>query len=102
MPRNNRTSGRGAAAPLTFLSKFSFFLFAFVFFGPPMLAAELPHVYALVNARVVTAPGKVLERATVVVRGGLVEAVGASGSVAVPADAQVIDLLGKKIGRAHV
>jgi|GEM_PF-6120505 len=63
-------AGRGIARSL-FLS--SIFL---VLFGHISSASELPHVYALVNARVVTAPGKVLEKATVVVRGGLVEASG--------------------------
>ena len=51
--------------------------------------AEAPHVYAITGARVVTAAGPVLETATVVVRGGLIEAAGAA--VAVPPDATVID-----------
>src|ERR1035437_5160103 len=88
-------SGTGDGGALSsFLSKISLFL---LLFGRLSSASELPNVYALVNARVVTAPGKVLEKATVVVRGGLVEAVGASSAVAVPADAQVIDLLGKTV-----
>jgi imidazolonepropionase-like amidohydrolase len=61
------------------------------------MGAELPHVYALVNARVVTSPGKVIEKGTVVVRGGVIAAVGASDAVAVPADAAVLDLAGKTI-----
>lgn len=89
--RMKNGAGRGIARSL-FLS--SIFL---VLFGHISSASELPNVYALVNARVVTAPGKVLEKATVVVRGGLVEAVGASSAVAVPGDAQVIDLLGKTV-----
>ncbi|MEM8598510.1 MAG: amidohydrolase family protein [Bacteroidota bacterium] len=44
--------------------------------------------FALTNARVVQAPGQVLENATVVVRDGLIEAVGAG--VTVPFDAEVI------------
>jgi imidazolonepropionase-like amidohydrolase len=68
-----------------------------VLLGPAANGAELPNVYALTNARVVAAPGKVFEKGTVVVRGGVIEAVGASGSVAVPADAQVIDLSGKTV-----
>jgi imidazolonepropionase-like amidohydrolase len=93
----NGTGDGQAAVPLPFLSKIVFFLFLFILFGQLSSAAELPNVYALVNARVVTAPGKAIERGTVVVRGGVVEAVGASGAVAVPADAQVIDLSGKTI-----
>ncbi|MEM6784718.1 MAG: amidohydrolase family protein [Bacteroidota bacterium] len=44
--------------------------------------------FALTNARVVQAPGQVLDNATVVVRDGLIEAVGANATV--PFDAEVI------------
>jgi imidazolonepropionase-like amidohydrolase len=53
---------------------------------------EVPTVtdtYALENARVVQAPGQVLESATVVVQDGLIEAVGSN--VEVPYDARRID-----------
>jgi hypothetical protein len=45
--------------------------------------------YALTGARIVTVSGPVIERGTVVVRDGLIAAVGAS--VATPPDARVID-----------
>ncbi|MGE5345735.1 MAG: amidohydrolase family protein [Acidithiobacillales bacterium] len=61
------------------------------------LAAELPDVWALTNARVVTAPGKVFTNGTVIVREGIIAAVGATGAVAVPADATEIDLAGKTV-----
>ena len=48
-----------------------------------------PTVFAVRDARVVAEPGKVLPKATVVVRDGVIEAVGAD--VAVPADALPID-----------
>src|SRR5690242_14406224 len=48
-----------------------------------------PTVFAIKDARVVAAPGRVLPRATVVIRDGLIEAVGAD--VAAPADALVMD-----------
>ena len=61
--------------------------------GPMALAAEfrqpLPQVHALIDVRVVTAPGEVLENATIVIRDGLIEAVGSD--IAVPADAHVIE-----------
>jgi hypothetical protein len=60
-------------------------------------AAELPEVWALTNARVVAAPGKVFEKGTVIVREGIIAAVGATGAVAVPADATEIDLAGKTV-----
>ncbi|MDT0630630.1 amidohydrolase family protein [Rubrivirga litoralis] len=58
------------------------------------ISAETPlrpvtQTLALTNARVVTAPGEVLERATVVVRDGRIEAVGRD--VAVPFDARVVE-----------
>lgn len=48
----------------------------------------LPDAHALVDVRVVTAPGQVLDGATVVIRNGVIEAV---GDVDVPADAMTIE-----------
>ncbi|MDF1503663.1 hypothetical protein PYV61_11955, partial [Roseisolibacter sp. H3M3-2] len=48
-----------------------------------------PSTYAITNARLVPVSGAAIERGTVVVRGGLIAALGAN--VAVPADARVID-----------
>src|SRR5262249_43847074 len=48
-----------------------------------------PTVFAITDARVVTEPGKVLPKATVVVRDGLIDAVGPD--VKAPADALVIE-----------
>jgi len=47
--------------------------------------AEVPSGLAIRNARVVTVSGAVLPKATVLIRDGLIEAVGAD--LAVPADA---------------
>ncbi|MBK8233327.1 MAG: amidohydrolase family protein [Candidatus Eisenbacteria bacterium] len=49
--------------------------------------AETPRVHALTGARVVIGPGEVLPRGTVVIRDGVIEAVGAD--IAIPADARV-------------
>lgn len=51
-----------------------------------------PRVHALVGARIVVSPGKVVEHGTLVLRDGVVAAVGAD--VAVPADARVWDVTG--------
>ena len=59
-----------------------------------------PRVHAFVNARIVQAPGKVLERGILVVRDGVIEAVGPK--VAVPADAKVWDLKGLTVYPAFV
>ncbi|HLE85840.1 MAG TPA: amidohydrolase family protein [Thermoanaerobaculia bacterium] len=52
-------------------------------------------VHALTGARIVVAPGRVIESGTLVVRDGLIEAVGAA--VEPPADAQVWELEGLTI-----
>jgi imidazolonepropionase-like amidohydrolase len=54
-----------------------------------------PDDYALTGARIVTAPGRVLERGTVIIRDGRIVAVGAR--VEVPAGAIPIDLTGHTI-----
>src|SRR5439155_810445 len=53
------------------------------------LRADAPHVYAIRGARIVTASGAPIEAGTIVVRGGVIDAVGAS--TAVPSDALVIE-----------
>lgn len=54
-----------------------------------------PAVFAFTNATIITAPGSTLSGATLVVRNGVIEAVGRN--VRVPADARVFDLEGKTI-----
>ncbi|MBI2921876.1 MAG: amidohydrolase family protein [Planctomycetes bacterium] len=63
---------------------------------PPGARPEPPGVHALTNARVVTAPGKVVDPGTVILRDGLIVAVGGP-EVAVPADARVWDLKGHTV-----
>jgi imidazolonepropionase-like amidohydrolase len=58
----------------------------------PLAHAARPRVYALTGATIHVAPGKTLEGATLVLRDGLVEAVGTD--VKVPADATAIDAKG--------
>ena len=60
--------------------------------GP--LAAQ-SDTWALTNARIQTVTRGVIEKGTIVIRKGLIEAVGAS--VPVPADARVLDLAGKTV-----
>jgi len=59
------------------------------------LRDNTPKVHALVNARIVVAPGQVIEKGAVVVRNGVIEAVGVAA--AAPADARVWDLSGLTI-----
>lgn len=58
--------------------------------------------FALSGARVIAAPGRVFDRGVVVVRGGLVEAVGAEGKVSIPADARIFDLNGRVVHAAYI
>ena len=60
--------------------------------GPP---APTRADYALTNVRIVTAPGKVIERGTVVVRDGRIAAVGPQ--VTVPNDVVRMDLSGHSV-----
>jgi imidazolonepropionase-like amidohydrolase len=59
--------------------------------------AERPRTYALTGVRIVTAPGKVIEDGSLVLRDGLVEAVGAG--IPVPADAELIEAPKSEPGR---
>jgi len=56
---------------------------------PFALRADTPNVFAIRGARIVTAAGAPIDNGTIVMRRGVIEAVGAS--VAVPADAAVVD-----------
>src|SRR5262245_4738556 len=60
--------------------------------GPP---APTRADYALTNVRIVTAPGKVIERGTVVVRDGRIAAVGPQ--VTIPGDVVRMDLSGHSV-----
>src|SRR6266536_5350649 len=51
--------------------------------------------YAITNARIITVSGPIIERGTVVIRDGLIAAVGADA--ATPADARVIDGAGLSV-----
>src|SRR3954467_2099475 len=54
-----------------------------------------PRVHALTNARIVAAPGKTIEKGTVLIRDGIIVEVGPD--VKVPAEARVWDLNGKTV-----
>lgn len=61
--------------------------------GAPLAAQQ--GTWALTNARIETVTRGVIDRGTIVIRDGLITAVGAS--VAVPADARTIDLAGRTV-----
>jgi imidazolonepropionase-like amidohydrolase len=69
--------------------KLKLVLYAFAAIGILLGTTASAQSYAITNAKIVTVSGDTIERGTVVVRDGLIEAVGASARV--PADAQVFD-----------
>jgi hypothetical protein len=69
--------------------KFRLLLFAAAAMGSVFGSQVLAQSYAITNARIVTVSGAPIEKGTIVVRNGLIEAVGAQ--VQPPADAQVFD-----------
>ncbi|MBM3462850.1 MAG: amidohydrolase family protein [Armatimonadetes bacterium] len=70
-------------------------LLALLLFTLTGAAGDRYPVHAFKNARVIVAPGRVIEKGILVVRDGRVEAVGAA--LEIPADARVHDLSGKTI-----
>lgn len=60
-----------------------------------VIAADAPHVYAIKGARIVTAAGAPIASGTLVIRDGLIDAVGAD--VPVPAGAVVLDGAGMTV-----
>ena len=68
----------------------------------PFLAATPDrNAYALTGGRVIVAPGRVIESGVVIVRGGVIEAVGPAGT-AIPSDAAVVDVTGKVVHAAFI
>lgn len=59
------------------------------------LRDNTPGVHALVNGRIVVSPGNIIENGTVVIRDGVIEAVGSN--IAPPADAREWDMTGRTL-----
>lgn len=61
---------------------------------PPALGAQSP-VWALVNARIEPVRGPIIERGVILIREGLIEAIGTG--LTIPPDARVLDLGGRTV-----
>ena len=99
--RKSLSSSRGRAALATTAASLAV-LISLAAFGSSDVRSGDRLSFALTGARVIAAPGRVFDRGVVVVRGGVVEAVGAEGKVSIPADARVYDLKGKIVHAAFV
>lgn len=73
----------------TQLSRFLFALAALIFINAAALAQIRTDTFAITGARIVTVSGAPIERGIIVVRNGLIEAVGADAKI--PPDARMID-----------
>ncbi|HEU4437371.1 MAG TPA: amidohydrolase, partial [candidate division Zixibacteria bacterium] len=62
---------------------------------PEGLRENTPRVFALTNAKLVLSPGNTIEKGTLIIREGVIEAVGPH--VTIPADATILDMKGKTI-----
>jgi len=84
---------------MTKVRRFSLFALALAVSVSPLIPSEAQRsgidTYAITNARIVTVSGPVIERGTVVIRDGLIAAVGAN--VTAPADARLIDGTGLSV-----
>src|SRR5512133_1192475 len=78
-PKVRRSAGRSILGAVL--------LVALALFVP--VRGDAPHVYAITGARIVTAAGAPIESGTLVIRNGLIDAVGPAA--AAPADAMTID-----------
>jgi imidazolonepropionase-like amidohydrolase len=58
--------------------------------------------FAVTGGRVIAAPGKVYDPGVVVVRGGVIEAVGSPASTPVPPDARIFDVKGQVVHAAYL
>ena len=75
--------------------RFSVAIFAFVCFYISVVAQSRTETFAITNAQIATVAWAIISRGTVVIRNGLIEAVGEN--VRVPADARIIDGAGLTI-----
>lgn len=62
---------------------------------PEGLRQNTPKVHAFTNAKIVVAPGVTIEKGTMVIRDGVIEAIGSS--ITTPPDAKISDMSGKTI-----
>ena len=70
--------------------------------GPSEVRSGDRLAFALSGGKVIASPGRVIDPGVVVIRGGVIEAVGPEGKTAIPADARVFELKGKTVHAAFI
>ena len=65
--------------------------------GEPEMVEPTPGLLAFTGAKLITGEGDAIDNGTIVVRDGMIEAVGASDAVEIPADAATVDLSGRTV-----
>jgi imidazolonepropionase-like amidohydrolase len=70
--------------------------------GPGGVVSGDRLAFALTGARLILAPGRVVDPGVVVIRGGVIETAGPESQTPIPADARVFDLKGKVVHAAFL
>ena len=65
--------------------------------GEPEMVEPTPGLLAFTGAKLITGEGDAIDNGTMIVRDGMIEAVGASDAVEIPADAATVDLGGRTV-----
>ncbi|MXY23360.1 MAG: amidohydrolase family protein [Acidobacteria bacterium] len=65
--------------------------------GEPEMVEPTPGLLAFTGAKLITGEGDAIDNGTMIVRDGMIEAVGATDAVEVPADATTVDLSGRTV-----
>ncbi|MXZ69967.1 MAG: amidohydrolase family protein [Acidobacteria bacterium] len=65
--------------------------------GEPEMVEPTPGLLAFTGAKLITGEGDAIDNGTMIVRDGMIEAVGAADAVEIPADAATVDLGGRTV-----
>lgn len=91
MNQKSQKTYRSGRRKKLFLPFFPVILAAALTFIVTTAGAEVKPAYALVNCRIVPVSGPPIDRGTILIRDGLIEALGPADKIIVPADARVIE-----------
>lgn len=95
MTRRRRKGSPGAIAALMLAA--SGLIAAACGPGEPEMVEPTPGLLAFTGAKLITGEGDAVDNGTMIVRDGMIEAVGAADAIEIPADAATIDLSGRTV-----